>query len=239
MTSNLNSMGNEKMKPKGWAFSLAFVILGFVASVHAKEDAKELALSELAALTWQDKAGQDEKSPLSWQPLGYHDFTYWGLSIYKASLWLGTKQSALVADVNANRLTRTPWGLPQGVVALSLVYQRGFSKELLVKRSVEEMMAQHTIPTGQKEVWERELTAVLPSVSSQDELVAVYDGQDLGRVSFWSKPKGRLSFEKLGALSDPQLAQSFMGIWLSPQTSQPKMREALLSQRPNKLEARE
>ena len=227
------------MKPIHLFFTCAWIVFSLLGVVHAKEDAKELKLIDGSIPSWQIKTGQDDMSSLSWQPLGHHEFTYWGLSIYKASLWLGTKTSPTAKDLSTNSLSRTDWGLPQGVIALSLLYQRGFSKEQLVKRSMEEMMAQQSIPAAQKTAWERELTAVLPNVNSQDELVALYDAQDEGRVLSFAKSKGRLSFENLGSLSDPLLAQSFMGIWLSPQTSQPKMREALLNQRQNKLEARD
>ena len=227
------------MKPLHLICACALFVCSVLGVVHAKEDAKELNLEDGSRPIWQIKSGQDDMSSLSWQPLGHHEFTYWGLSIYKASLWLGTKISSTAKEVSPNGLSRTDWGLPRGVIALSLVYQRGFSKELLVKRSMEEMLAQHSVPQGQKVAWERELRAVLPSVNEQDELVALYDAQDLGRVLFLGKLKGRLSYESLGCLSAPLLAQSFMGIWLSPQTSQPKMREALLSQMQNKLEAKD
>jgi len=217
----------------------ALVCCGLVCGVQAREEAKERDLAESLPLVWQDKTPAEDKSSWTWQLLGHHDFTYWGLSIYKANLWLGSKLSETGAPFNVNGLARTPWGLPQGVVALHLVYQRGFSKEVLVKRSLEEMMAQHVIPQGQGASWERELLGVLPNVGAQDELLAIYEMQDLGRVVLMGKPKGHSSFEPLGRLSDPLLALSFMGIWLSPQTSQPKMREALLGQGLKKIEARE
>jgi hypothetical protein len=132
------------------------------------------------------------------------------------------------------------WGLPQGVWALSLIYQRSFSTELLVKRSMQEMTAQHALSEAQREGWEKELKRVLPNVNAQDELVAIFDHHDLARVFVLGKAKGGSAYEVLGELSEPQLALSFMGIWLSPQTSQPKMRQALMTtQGQDKLEARD
>lgn len=217
------------------AFSAALSLA--LTSVAAKEESVELGFAASMTLPWPEPTFADQRVPQTWTLLGQHEFTYWGLAIYKASLWSAVKPSGVARDASAIVQSSPPWGLPTAWVALSLVYQRGFTKELLVKRSLQEMLAQHTLAKGHESDWEKELMALLPNVNAQDELLAVYESQDWGRMWLFGKTKGHLSYEFLGVLKDAQLAQSFMGIWLSSQSTQPKMREALLGRAPGKLQA--
>ena len=66
------------------------------------------------------------------------------------------------------------------------------------------------------------MRALFPDVKKGDRITGVH--QSATGAVFWSN--GRL----LGEVRDPQFAKLFFGIWLSPQTSQPQLRRALLAQ---------
>jgi len=65
------------------------------------------------------------------------------------------------------------------------------------------------------------MRALFPDVKSGDRITGV-NQPDTGAV-FWIN--GRL----LGEVRDPAFAKQFFGIWLSPQTSEPQLRRALLA----------
>ena len=71
--------------------------------------------------------------------------------------------------------------------------------------------------------WLKVLTALLPDVQSGDRLTGLYQpGQGM---RFW---RGE---QPLGATDDAELARRFFAVWLSPRTSEPVLRSALLARR--------
>ncbi|MBM3363996.1 MAG: hypothetical protein FJY42_15350, partial [Betaproteobacteria bacterium] len=65
---------------------------------------------------------------------------------------------------------------------------------------------------------------VFPDIRAGDRLLGLHR-PGVG-ASFWFNGRFR------GEVRDPEFAQRFFGIWLSPQTSQPVLRRALLGQQP-------
>jgi len=65
------------------------------------------------------------------------------------------------------------------------------------------------------------MRALFPDVKAGDVITGVH--QPAMGVVFWCN--GRL----LGEVRDPLFARLFFGIWLSPQTSEPQLRSALLA----------
>ena len=95
----------------------------------------------------------------------------------------------------------------------------------LVRDPIAEMRRQASITPmtpAQETAWENQMRALFPDVSAGDRITGVHQPA-MGAV-FWGN--GRL----LGEVRDPLFAKLFFGIWLSPQTSEPQLRRALLAQ---------
>ncbi len=130
-----------------------------------------------------------------------------GLEVYEAQLWVRPGFDA------------KSW--PQQPLALELRYARDFSAKAIAARSVEEMQRQQAVSAAQAERWKAQLGAALPDVTAGDRLVGIYTpGQGARFIA-----NGRES----GKVADPLFARLFFGIWLSPQSSEPALREALLA----------
>ncbi|MGA0584683.1 MAG: chalcone isomerase family protein [Castellaniella sp.] len=132
---------------------------------------------------------------------------FFGLRIYDARLWVGRRFDA--DDFGAYPL------------ALELTYHRSFAGVDIAKRSIEEIEQQGGLMPGQALRWRKELAGVLPDVQPGDRLTGLYlPGRGM---SVWRGP------QLLGSIDDAELARRFFGIWLSPRTSEPDLRGALLS----------
>lgn len=141
---------------------------------------------------------------------GQGQMRFFGLRIYDARLWAGPRFQA--TDFGAYPL------------ALELTYHRAFSGADIAQRSIEEIERQGELPPAQAQRWLQALTAVLPDVQPGDSLTGLYQpGQGM---RLW---RGQ---QALGAIDEADLARRFFGIWLSPQTSEPDLRSALLARKP-------
>ncbi len=130
-----------------------------------------------------------------------------GLRVYDARLWVGDQ--AVGAD----------WSVP---LALEIEYARALAGANIAERSLSEMRRQGALATSLAERWLADMTRIFPDVREGDRLTGfMLPGQ--GARFFVN---GRLS----GELRDAEFARSFFGIWLSPQTSEPSLRLALLGQ---------
>ena len=142
---------------------------------------------------------------------GESKLTFFGLDIYKASLW---RNANFVADNYA-----------QHEFALDLNYLRNFQGKDIAKRSIEEMRRQSKLDDGLLQNWELQMHKVFPNVQAGDNITGFHlPGKG---AKFWHNGKLR------GEINDVEFAKYFFGIWLSKQTSEPKMRLALLEPRPN------
>ena len=130
----------------------------------------------------------------------------WGFQVYDARLW-----APPVFD--PDRWATQP-------CALELDYLRAFKGTDIAARSLQEMQKQAASPAGLAAQWLQQMTNLFPDVAPGDEI-----------TGFW-QPGQALRFylngRSLGALSGPDLPERFMGIWLSPHTSEPALRAALL-----------
>ena len=130
------------------------------------------------------------------------------LRIYDAKLWV-------TPPFEAESYQRHP-------LALELTYHRAFTGAAIAQRSIEEIQRQRNLSPEQAERWRQALAAVLPDVQAGDRLTSLYQpgqGMRLWRGS-----------QELSPIKDAELAQLFFGIWLSPRTSEPDLRRALLGQ---------
>lgn len=147
----------------------------------------------------------------SWLPgatlSGQATMRFWGFDIYRASLWVtpgfhGTNYH-------------------DSGFALSLTYQRSLLGSEIAKRSLAEMRRQGPMTPQEATDWEARMLALFPDVHAGDNLTGLHVPQR--GAEFWSG--GR----KLGEVRDVAFSRRFFGIWLSPQTSEPALRLALLS----------
>ena len=109
---------------------------------------------------------------------------------------------------------------PDGTYALSLRYLMDFSGPDIAERSVDEMRGQGYRDKQQLDRWLVEMLTIFPDVKEGDELVGV---RSLTGQSYFLH-NGNV----IGAVTDPLFADAFFGIWLAPNTSEPKLRKQLL-----------
>ncbi|MEZ5664362.1 MAG: chalcone isomerase family protein [Burkholderiaceae bacterium] len=141
---------------------------------------------------------------------GEGQLRFLGLRIYDARLWVGPRFQAATFDAHP--------------LALELTYHRAFTGQAIAERSLQEMERQGDLVPAMARQWQAQLATLLPDVQSGDRLTGLYQpGQGM---RLW------LGAQALGAIADVELARRFFGIWLSPQTSEPGLRRALLARSP-------
>jgi len=141
---------------------------------------------------------------------GQARMTFWGFEVYQATLWVGPG----FVDTTYE----------QSAFALELAYLRDFTGADIATRSIAEMRRQTPLTLAQESNWDNQMRAIFPDVKAGDRITGV--NQPATGAVFWRN--GRL----LGEVRDPVFAKQFFGIWLSPQTSEPQLRRALLAPAP-------
>ncbi|MEI8029502.1 MAG: chalcone isomerase family protein [Comamonadaceae bacterium] len=138
---------------------------------------------------------------------GKATFTVWGLEIYAATLWI-------VPDFSVAQYANHEF-------AMELAYLRELDSAVIAKSSISEIRRQGVIDDAKLRAWEKSLRAVIPDVKRGD------------RITGWHRPGVGVMFflndHLLGEINDPEFAGRFFAIWLSPTTSVPKLRQALLA----------
>jgi hypothetical protein len=177
-------------------------------AVHRRTCLLACAASALPTVTWADDA--PELGGLIGPVIlsGRKQFTFFGFAVYDASLWIKT-------DFRALDYTRHDF-------ALDLLYQRDFSNADITRRSLTEMQRLSPFSEAHKKNWEGWLRSAFPDVRKGDRITGIH--QATGGAAFLTN--GRLT----GRIDDAEFARLFFGIWLSPDTSEPALRQALLGQ---------
>lgn len=139
--------------------------------------------------------------------LGKTRLTVWGFQIYDVRLWAAPGLKA--AD------------LPSQPFALELSYLRDFDSTDIAKRSLTEMRRSASFSDAQSQAWTAHMLRVFPNVVSGDRIMGV-NQPGTGALFF-------VNGKSTGEIRDPVFARLFFGIWLSDKTSEPQMRDALLS----------
>ncbi len=103
---------------------------------------------------------------------------------------------------------------------LEIEYLRDVYAADLVRHTQSEWQSQGLSHPGQQE-WLETLSVLLPDVSENDVL-AVVVAHETGRSAFL------VNGRSLGQIDDPNFSEHFLNIWLSPKTSRPELRQALL-----------
>ena len=133
-----------------------------------------------------------------------------GLRVYDAVLWTPAGQRVTAADAASQAL------------ALEIRYQRALQGQQIAERSLLEMRRQGEIDDAVAQRWLQTMTGLFPDVVEGSRITAV----NLPREGARFFVDGRLK----GSVAEPEFARRFFGIWLSPQSSDQKLRLALLGQ---------
>jgi len=134
---------------------------------------------------------------------------FFGLHIYDARLW----SAAHVAGDGAAQ-----------PLALELIYARTLVGEQIASRSIKEMQGIGAFSDAQSARWLAAMTQLFPDVKAGDRITGVQlPGQ--GTRFFFN---GSLR----GEVADADFTRLFFGIWLSPRTSEPRLRAQLLGAAP-------
>lgn len=102
---------------------------------------------------------------------------------------------------------------------LEIEYLRDISAEDLVKRTGKEW-ADLGLTHERQDEWMQQLRSLWPDVSENDVLTLELD--DDSHATFY------FNGERLGRMEDGDFGQHFIDIWLSPKTSRPELRLALI-----------
>ena len=164
---------------------------------------------ELPALTTSAPDTRSELKDLLPQSrlIGKGRLTFFGLQVYDARLWS-------VAGFKADNFAAQPF-------ALELSYLRDFKNRAVAERSILEMRRSANISDAQASIWIEEMMRTYPDIKKGDRVMGI------------NKPGVGAAFlvngKPTGEIRDAEFARLFFGIWLSPKTSEPKLRSALLA----------
>lgn len=140
--------------------------------------------------------------------IGQGRLRWLGMTVYDARLW----SPAPAGD----DLLQQPFGL-------ELEYARAFKGEKIAERSIAEMARIGSFAPDRGQQWLDTMKRVFPDVGPGDRITGVQrSGQE---ALFFHNGTPR------GTLSDAEFTRLFFGIWLSPKTSAPQLREQLLGLR--------
>ncbi len=160
-----------------------------------------------AAMAAEDMRAELRELMPDYRLIGKQRLTYWGFQVYDARLWAlpGFKKDNFAAQL----------------FALELAYLRDFDAIDVAERSITEMRRSATISDAQAKTWTAEMVRVYPDFKKGDRVMGI------------NKPGIGVSYlvngKPTGDIRDTEFAGLFFGIWLSPKTSQPKLRSALLA----------
>ena len=133
--------------------------------------------------------------------------TVYGFKVYDSRLWVAPGFSG---DNFANQ-----------AFGLELDYLRDFKNDAIVERSLTEMQRFGSLTAEQVSAWRVAMLRVIPNVKKGDRIVGInVPGEG---ATFW------VNGQRAGDVADAEFARLFFSIWLSPKTSQPKMRSSLLA----------
>jgi hypothetical protein len=138
--------------------------------------------------------------------IGSGRLRFLGFSVYDVRLWAA--QPVLAAEVALRPL------------ALEIEYTRALVGLKIAERSLEEMRRQQAIAPDVAAGWLAQMAALFPDVQAGDRLT--------GKQRPGEATRFFLNGSLRGEVRDAEFTKLFFGIWLSPRTSEPALREALL-----------
>ena len=139
--------------------------------------------------------------------LGTARLTVYGFKVYDSRLWVAP-------GFSGDNFSNQAFGL-------ELDYLRDFQNEAIVERSLTEMQRFGTLTTEQTSAWRAAMLRVIPNVKKGDRIMGIHNPG--AGATFW------VNGQRAGDVADAEFARLFFSIWLSPKTSHPKIRSALLA----------
>ena len=134
---------------------------------------------------------------------GKGPFTWFGLRIYDAELWIGEKGAQ-----------------PDAPYVLELRYARKLDGGKIAEASADEMEKLGAGTASQRAAWLARMKEIFPNVK---------DGTRISGVNLpGSGVRFYLDGKPLASVPDPAFARAFFAIWLDPKTSAKGLRSALL-----------
>jgi hypothetical protein len=134
---------------------------------------------------------------------GAGPFTWFGLDIYDAQLWVGKDGYR-----------------PHAPFALELRYARKLVGKKIAEASAEQMEKTGAGTEAKRQAWLRQMLALFPDVQEGSRICGLAQADGVTRFYFDGKP--------MGSVSDPEFGPAFFGIWLSPASTARSLREKLL-----------
>jgi Chalcone isomerase-like len=135
---------------------------------------------------------------------------FFGLKVYDVTLFskAGAALAAKPYEANAHPFV------------LELIYDIGLKGAAISERSVQEMRKQGHKDDALLQKWQTQMTQVFPDIKSGDVLIGVaIPGKE---ARFYNRTK------LIGTIADSEFVAAFFDIWLSPKSSEPKLREKLI-----------
>jgi hypothetical protein len=144
--------------------------------------------------------------------LGEGEMSYLFWTLYRAELF--SSDAPLETDATANSA-----GLQK---ALRITYYRAISRDDLLTAPQDQWLH---LGYSQQETsaWLNRLVQIWPSVEPGDMLTLLVSPEQYSEFY--------LSDRLIGTVQDPRFGEAFLAIWLSEQTSEPKLRQKLLGER--------
>lgn len=139
--------------------------------------------------------------------VGKGRLTFFGFQVYDARLWS-------VPGFKADNFASQPF-------ALELAYLRDFKNRAVAERSIREMRRSANISDAQAGTWVEQMMRAYPDLKNGDRVMGLH----LPGVGAAFFVNGKPTSE----IRDAEFARLFFGIWLSPNTSEPKLRSALIA----------
>jgi hypothetical protein len=134
---------------------------------------------------------------------GQGTFTWFGLKIYDAELWVGDKGYA-----------------PGEPFVLDLRYGRKLSGVKIAEASAEQMEKIGAGTAVQRAAWLARMKEIFPDVKEGSRISGVFLPASGARFYLDGRP--------LASVPDPDFARAFFAIWLDPKTTARPLRSALL-----------
>ena len=135
---------------------------------------------------------------------------FFGLHVYDIRLWA----PVLLSTDDALRKT----------AALEIEYARALKGLQIADRSLTEMRRVADFEAAAGERWLVRMQQLFPDVQAGDRITFVHRPGEGGRF--------HVNGQLVGEVRDAVFARLFIGIWLSPRTSEPQLRSALLGSPP-------
>jgi hypothetical protein len=135
-------------------------------------------------------------------------FTWFGLKVYEARLWVGSQGLEAASFATA-------------AFALELQYARSFEGKAIAESSASEIEQLGIGNEVQRQRWRDAMIRLFPNVTENDRLVGIHKPGQSVRFT--------LNDRAIGAIEDPDFGAAFFAIWLDPKTRAPGLRQAMLA----------